>query len=305
MKRLACLIIFLAVSVSCGADDLVKVPWPEFREIFRQNIEREIRDGLPKAEEKKPDPVVFVIDRADFSLALGKERATGRVRISGKTVSGEPEKIPIFDENAALSEIGGITGGILLPADNGQKGIVFLPEKNAEFELDLSFLAQAGEDAASRFVSFGIPSGIKNSLALTLPSGFRVVEATGVPDEKGVRHFTGRDKITVRFAEEKDLREAMITEIDTFSVISPHGKRIFGETYFFPVRPPSGSFTVKLPEGAQYVSSSLKGSRIRKLDGSAFEITLPPKSREAFSVRFAFPAGNREQHGKRGEFHCA
>lgn len=294
MKRIpffiACIVVF---ATGTNAQDLVKVPWSEFKTIYRENIEREIRDSLPKPEKKKPEPFVYTIDRADFNLALSRDKAGGRAQISGRTISGEPERIPIFDENVALSDIGEISGGILLPADEIKGAILFLPEKNAEFRINVSFLIPVREDSRSRFVSFGTSPGVKNSLAFTLPSGCRLIDATGVADEKGTRHFAAGESVTVRFAEEKDLREAMIPVIDAFTSVSIHGKRIFGETVFLPFRPVSTAFTLKLPQGSQYMSSSLKGSRIRRLDDVSYEIALPPKTRDGFSFQFTLPESEK------------
>ncbi len=156
MKGLLCFIVCIGIAVTgANAEDLVKVPWSEFKTIYRENIEREIRDSLPKPQKIKPEPFIYAIDRADFELVVGGENAGGRARISGRAISGKPESIPIFDDSVALSDIGEISGGVLLPASDEQKGmILFLPDKNAEFNLVVSFLVPTREDSRSRFVSF-------------------------------------------------------------------------------------------------------------------------------------------------------
>jgi len=287
MKRLLTILVALAISESLPADDQVSVPWAEFKELYRESIEREImktRAGLLEGKE----PLVYSIEEAVYKLRLSEERADGEVLISGAVISGETASIPLFGGDLVITGVKQVTGGILLSATEEAGGIAFLPAGSTnQFQLVLSFLARPREDGISKFVSFKIPSALKNSLNIDLPQHAGLLEDPGIVDDAGVYHFAATNLLNVRFVDRRRVSSAAIIDIDMLSRIRLQGNRAIITTAFVPVRPFPGSFLLRIRDEARYVSSSLKPSWIEKRENDSYEIRIPSGEENTFSIQFA------------------
>ena len=287
MKKLTLLLVLAAVPGWPLTAEQVSVPWPEFKKLYGESIEREVMKAQARPTETKP-PLVYTIEEAVYRLDIGKEHAQGDVLVSGKIVSGAPAPIPLFDNALVIAKTKQITGGALLARQDDHGGIAFLPDRTGkDFQLVLSFLVRIQEDSQSRIVSFAVPHALKNSLSLKTAAGTTLLEEPGIADADGVYHFSPGTSVNVRFLDPKGVSATALVDIDTFSRIRVQGRRAMISTTFVPVQRLPKSFILQVQDNAQYVSSSLTASWIKELDKGSYQISIPSAESQPFSIQFA------------------
>lgn len=314
MKHIIVLLSALLLFGICFAEE-VNVPWEEFKELYKESITRQIMDKIPKQKEKP----ITVIEDASYTVAIEKNKAKVGILISGRVLSGKPTKIQLFGGKIALGTIENIKGGSLLSDGNAKKEIEFLPTGEEPFQIALTFYVPVQEDRQSLYISFAIPVSLKNSLSVSSAQDIIVKDVPGIIDENSTYHFSPVHNLTIRFAEKKYIIKTAMLNIDIYSKINFQEKLALLTTYFCPVRPITDTFTLNVPEGATYVSSSLKDSWIKKKDDSSLQITLPQgqplrymfwfqfavkesQKQNTFSVSFPTIENN---NGKQGNFAAA
>ncbi len=281
MKRLFLILILLCVAETLWAGENISVPWEEFKTLYRESVERKIRK-----EPQKEKPQVFSIDDAEYTLAIDKNIAKGEVILSGKVISGEIRPIPIFDNKIPITEVRQVSGGSLLYSQDEDR-ITFLPDGSKNFIINFAFLVTSQEDSRSRYVSFLLPAALRNSLTLKLSSEISLVEHPGIVDSSGGYHFSSKPLLTVRFLDKKVLSATPVVDIDILSRIVLKGHRTIDIMSYFQVQSLPASCILKAPEGAGYISSSLKNSWIKKLDKNNYKLDLPSGMDSTFSLQFA------------------
>jgi hypothetical protein len=286
MRVALLLIAALVASPTLFGDEGGFIPWAEFKSLYRDSVEREI---MKQAAEEVP-PQVHSIDEARYTLHVGSENAQGEILLSGRIVSGKPEPIPLLCNDVVLTGIGSVTGGTVFSGQDENRMFLLPDEGGQEFQLAAGFLVQPQEDNRSRIISFGIPHALRNSLDLRLPPESRFVEGPGIAGADGIYHFSACPRLTVRYLDKQGLAAATIIEIDTLSRITVHENRILINTRFLPTRSVPDSLILQAPEGAGYVSSSLKASWMKRLDNNRYELSIPPGEKGPFSLEFALEA---------------
>ena len=291
MKRLLLLLVLLFMPSALCAEESISVPWKESKALYRESIEREVM-----RTPKEKVPLIYTLEEATYHLTIREKSAEGQVLLSGKVLSGDPEPIPLFNRDMVIAGVKQVTGGSLLPDKSPTEMIYFLPDGETEaFQIMLSFLLEPKEDSRSRFLTIAIPQALKNSLALELPSGARLLDEPGILDAHSIYHFPAAQSLTVRYLDTKGLSTESPVEVDMFSRIRFHGKRAVITTAFLPQQPTPASFTLKAPKGSQYVSSSLNPSWIRQLDNGLYAIDLPPHMEAPFTTRFSVEGSVKDE----------
>jgi len=169
-----------------------------------------------------------------------------------------------------------------------EQGIFFWPDKEKSFHINISFLLPVQEDSRSRYIRFSPPKALKNTLALKVPPGFRLLDQPGIKSDTGIYHFGFKDSVKIRFSDKKALTAAKVVEIDALSRIRIQGRQAIVSAVFYPVQSISEPFSLELPDEALYISSSLKKSWITKSARNTFQIKLPTGSKETFTLAFAY-----------------
>jgi hypothetical protein len=314
MKRLFSLLVTLSISGSLFAAEQVTVPWAEFKDLYKESIEREVMRAKAEPASKK-EPLVYSIEDATYRLKLSKDSIEGEVRIVGRIISGDPAPIPLFGRDIVIAKMKQVEAGSLLSGQGETGGISFLPNgKEDEFQVTLSFLVGPQEDSSSRFISFAIPSALKNSLVIELPESSTLLQEPGIVDADGVYHFAASTSLDLRFRDEDGVAAVGLVDIDTFSRVRLQGKRAMITTSFSPVRTLPRSFVLQVQDNAQYVSSSLKSSWLRKREDNSYEIKVPQGNPDLFWIQFAIEESVeekgfafrlpliKENNGKEGDF---
>lgn len=291
MRTLLVLLALLAIPVTARGEDTVAIPWETFETLYRDRVEKEVLNRMPKpAPEKQPQ--VHSIDEAHYTLDVDGDSARGEVALSGRIASGGPEPIPLFGADVILTSIESVSGGSVMCAED-ERHMVFLPDGEAgAFEVLLRFLVQPSEDERSRVVSFAIPRALRNSLDLTLPSGARVVESPGIDDGSGLFHFSATPSLSVRYLDKRGVEAATATviEIDSLSRVAVQKKRLLITTRFVPVRTLPDTLTLVAPEGAVLVGSSLRASAVKPAGAGHYELQLTQDDAKGFAVDLALEA---------------
>ena len=289
MRTVVLLMALLGACLPAFGQEGGFIPWSEFKTLFRDSVEREVMKRT-LAETQQKTHQVYSINEAHYTLRVEGESAQGEVLLSGRILSGEPEPIALFSKEVVVTGLERVTGGGILCSEREPR-TCFLPDgTDEEFQLLASFLVRPERDDQSRIVSMGVPYALRNSLDLTLPRGARLVEDPGIADTDGIYHFSASPCLTVRYFDEQDPAVAAVIEIDALSRIQVQKSRILLTTTFAPVRPVPEAVVLLVPDGARYVSSSLKASRIKTLDEGRFELHVPADVGDAFSVKLALNA---------------
>jgi hypothetical protein len=258
-------------------------PWEELKALYRAQITQELISGNAIPE---PSPVV-VIDEAHYRLKIAAERVEGEFEIVGRLVSGKPVPVPLFGPELVLRAGGEVTGATLLPAGE-QGGTQYLPETGAEsFRVAASFLTQSTEERGIRTLTLAIPQALRNLVQLELEDGLRLLEAPGIPGPEGEYYLASGEVLQMRYASAAAEVESRAPEVDLFTRVVVSERRVVLETHGVPVRGLPDAALLRLPEGAQLVSTSLKSSEIAPRDSGVYELSGSIDSRQPFVVECA------------------
>jgi len=191
----------------CAAADTVNIPWEEFKTLYKESIEKKI------LAERKTDPFVYSIDLTSYKISLTPSGVKGQVMIQGSLISGKKEPIPLFDKNMIIKDVIRIAGGSLLCEQ--EKGILFYPDKEERFSMELAFYLPVQEDTRSSFAKIKIPTALKNILTLDLSKDLMLLGAPGIKDKTGIYNFSAQSEMTLRFADKG--QKAAATQIKELS----------------------------------------------------------------------------------------
>ncbi len=199
--RTATVVVVLMMSASgLYAEGMASVPWSEFKQFYRESIEREIMETRSGKDTAEP-PFTCHLAAGDYQLQIGRDRVEGTARIAGRVLAGKPVPVPLFGRDIVISGIGGTTGGTLLSGRDEAGGIQFLPDGGTNaFEVLLSFFVPVQEDDRSRLLTFSIPTALQNALTVKLTDDLQLIEMPGIADAAGVYHFAAARNLGVRFA---------------------------------------------------------------------------------------------------------
>ncbi|HBC88204.1 MAG TPA: hypothetical protein DCZ94_14735 [Lentisphaeria bacterium] len=291
MKRTILMLLALLFAAAAYGQNSVSVPWDEFKKIYRDNIEREIKASGPQEKQK----MVFALDLAEYRLSVEKGKVSGKVSLTGKLISGNPVPVPLFGKNFIISKIESASGGTLLCQDD--KSVSVLPSDKEPLKLEISFLSPVLEDKESKYISFQIPDCVSNSLVLQMQDGMNIISAPGIASGSDIYCFNGEKILTVRFAEKEKITASRIIEIGTLSVLQIQGRKAYFTANFAPMQEISGSISLRISEKAKFVSTSLNESWIRKTADGSYTIDFPQPQKDVFSVKFAYDEGDFQSIG--------
>lgn len=286
MRLVVFVFVALLAAVPGQTQDNVLVPWEELKTLYREKMEREFEETL----EKKPQ--VYSIDEGRYVVRLLPDRAEIDVLVSGRSISGDPAPIPLFGQGAVVTNVSQVTGGtIMTPTD--LEATAILPEgEGIAFQFVARLLAQATEDNGEKRVSVPIPHALQNALEVDVPAGLQLLEAQGIADAGGVYRFSASPTLSLRYVDTARLEAATVIQIDTLSRISAQRGRTFVSTHFLPVRAVPKSLTLHAPEGAKFLSSSLRTSSIQESGDGSYELRFPEEQSEFFSIEWALDAAD-------------
>ena len=274
------MLVFLITESICAGES-ISVPWEEIKTLYTERITRQIMEEA----KKEKDPMVYSIETALYRITIDRQKVSGDVVLTGKVISGEPDLIPLFGSDLVIKDLNNVSGGSMLCDETHNNKILFLPDKNTNFQISFPFFVPIQEDNSSRFVSIKIPPALKNSVLLTLAPDLSLVEAPGIKNSDETYHFSARSVLTIRFSDRKAVSAAPVVEIDTFARIRLQDRQAIINTTFLPVQPLTSGFIVEISENATYLSSTLKSSWIKALDDRRYQINLPPGSNNRFSIQ--------------------
>lgn len=288
MRVLVVLILLMIAAVPLIAEEGVVIPWEEFKSLYRESIEREITNKLAQPV---PAPQVYSIDEARYRVELDRAGARVEALISGRVLSGTPQPIPLFGKDSVVTVVEQATGGSVTSCEDGR--MAFLPEATQTgFQVVVQFLVEAKDDNGARAVKLDIPPALQNALELTTAADMSVIEAPGILDAQGARHFAACSNLTIRYADTKQVEAATavemahVIELDSVSRITLQGDRLFIASYFLPTRALPDTLVLTAPRGAKYISSSLRPSSLSRLENDRYELRVPSDPKGIFSIEF-------------------
>lgn len=220
MKTMAAsLVLMIIVTGTTCAQEMASVPWAEFRQVYRESIEREL---LEAQQRTAPSAVPFLchLDDVVYRLAIAKDKVSGEARVSGRVISGTPVPITLFGRDIIISDITDIGGGVLLSGPESAQGVQFLPDAGTNaFHVSLSFFVRVQEDERSKMLSFSIPPALKNTVTLSLSDNLRLLEDPGIADQAGAYHFAASRTLGIRFTGETVSRTNVL-DVSGFTAVA-------------------------------------------------------------------------------------
>lgn len=285
MRRMMLCLILLIVGSNSALYAEAPVPWDELRSLLEQNVERKLRDELEPREEIKN---LCSLDTANYRIDVADDTVSGTVTFTGHVLSGKPASLPLLGAGAILTAVKDVSGASAR-WDAEQEAMLLYPDPLAEsFSVSVDFLIEPSEESGTWSLSMAIPFALTNSATVALPPGFALVQHPGVRDEAGVCHFPPASCLTLQYLNTQQVRTTAV-EADLLSRIALQKDRVLVTTFVEPSRPLPENLTLQAPDGAEWVSSSLRSSSVQAADNAQYVITLPPGDTRPFSVEFALP----------------
>lgn len=262
-RRLCCLLLLTGAA---NAQTDVAVPLEEYKGLFRERIERELRE-----QPKTPD--LHTIEHAEYTVWLESARIEGEALFRGKVVSGRPPAFKVLGREVAITEVVETSGGALLSGDDGSPA--FLADPGApDFVVHLRFSTLTTEDAGMRAARFTIARSVRSALTINVGVGLRLAEAPGIVAGDGVYHLAAADEITLRFFDREHIAAAAMVEVDTLAEITAQKGRHLVRIWMLPQRSMQAPVVVIAPPNAQYVGASLPADAITKKADGLYDVTL-------------------------------
>ncbi|MCC6696435.1 MAG: hypothetical protein IT365_12460, partial [Candidatus Hydrogenedentes bacterium] len=223
---------------------------------------------------------------ARYRIEASTESAQVQVLISGKVLSGTPAPIPLFGEDAILTQLEQSSGATVVCSGDTNR-IALLPDAvPGEFQLMARFLVRVSDEGGTRAIAFSIPTALQNSLSISLPAESKLVECPGLPDVDGTYRFAASTQFRVTFAGKEHAEAVVPIEVDALSRIELRDARLYLTMYCVPLRPLAGTLDVRVPQGAKLVTSSLQGSIGEPNSEGLCTLRLPPEYQEPFTLEF-------------------
>jgi len=238
--------------------------------------------GVETAEHNRKS---YVIKETDYSINITDKSAVVEIKIEGSIFDESEEPIFLLDNKSVISDINKITGGTLV-SGKANSGFFLMPNKN-NFLVHLTFLLEIQEDNKSKFIEFAIPKSIRNRLKVTLPSDYELLDNPGIADKKGIYHFSINSLMTLRFKDKATVSTAAIVDTDSFSNVTLQSKRAIISTHFTATRSFSDGVMVVVPDGMNFLNSSLKSSWLSRENGIGYRVKIPQAETRDFVMQFS------------------
>lgn len=282
-------VLLVTLCIRCAAvygDEGFLPPWEELKSLYRQSIEQEF---IQKAAAPKAVPQVYSVDVAQYTLTMNAFGVQGNVMLSGTILTGDPEPIPLFGNEMAITEVQEIVGGAFLYLPDSAH-LAFLPEENTnEFRATVAFLLPIQEENGIQEIRFTIPPSARNSLKITLPEEADFSETPGIADADGIFHFSARPELCVKYYKKQQTFAApsAVIELDALACIRIEKNRLFVTAHYQPMRPAPETLALHVPSGTNYIASSLNANRLNKTAEDQYTISFPESEQQPFSIDFA------------------
>ncbi|MCC6488639.1 MAG: hypothetical protein IT364_14170 [Candidatus Hydrogenedentes bacterium] len=273
----------ILVCTAARGEEGVFMPWEAFETMYRDRITREIR-GEPLVVEVIPQ--VYAIHEARYRVEATTESAQVQVLISGKVLSGTPAPIPLFGEDAVLTQLEQSSGATIVCSGDTNR-IALLPDAvPGEFQLLARLLVRVKDEGDVRAIAFGIPTALQNSLSISLPAESKLLECPGIQDVDGTYCFAASKQFRATFAGKEHMEAVAPIEIDALSRIEVRDSRLYLTMHCVPLRPLTGALDVRVPQDAKLFSSSLQGSTGEPSSEGICTLRLPPGYQDPFTLEF-------------------
>jgi hypothetical protein len=273
------MVCLLLTSVA-AAEDTVSVPWPEFRQLFQESIEKKLKADLPSPSK----PQIAAIESGVYHMELKQGRVEGKFAISGRVLSGGPEAITLFAHSVVIDQILAVSGGHLLFNQGGPAGIAFYPDGVGPFHVEATFLTPLTEDHRYATVSLAIPPALKNALYLNQADRSHLAAQPGIQAQDGAFCFAGRNEMTLRFTRSDLAEGGPPPQADLLTGLRWEALTTRMETFIWPRQPLPVTYELIVPDGFALVSASLAMTTLTQVSAKRVRIEVPPEARLPFSL---------------------
>lgn len=307
LKTILVVLVLLAPHWAQASNSLT-LPWAEFKALYSERLKYEFEQQLG---DEDPEPV-YSLAEASYSISVSETSALLDISIKGSVLQGEPDPIPLFERDLAITRIIAVEGGTIIGDDDGYK---LFTQDQAQFELRLSAVLAVGEDKRSRYLRFAIPAAVTNVLFVDLAQGLELIGPPGMRQADGRYYLSPATELELRFSDTTSLSADHDPNIDTFTELALEGDKYILTTTYVPNQALPASLEISYAAPLRYLDTSLKGSFVKRVEEERIQLALPHDWMSPFTLRFETDArpelgglrlpGVLSSTGRQGEFQIA
>jgi hypothetical protein len=276
-------LIFIGLILIVGSigfsEEMVTLPWKEFKEVYQEHI---LKDSA--SPELKSEKLITSLTMSDYHLTINETNAILQIEITGKVIQGKPEIITLFDKDVVISGKVSVANGKIISYENA---ICILPNDDKDFKVSLNLLLNFQEDSLSQYVALNIPDTLQNKLTISLNDKLKLIEKPGIEDQNGAFFFSSKNDLMVRFRAKNSIDIKKNPSVDILTQFELKNSRLIGEISLFVAKKSSRQFFIQIPVAYHFISSSLKNSRFKIFAGNKMEIKIPEEKSNVITINFS------------------
>lgn len=213
MKQLIIVIGLVFTTWSYATESSVTVPWQAFDSIYKEQIKQDLKS----AEVADPDPLITLED-IQYDLTIKAEQVTGTVAIAGSVLVGNPDPMPLFGENLAVTNILEANNAVLLANDSRY----YLYTHDAgQFLIRFAISIPVIDFQVKPRLEFDVPSAVRNELKIKSEEGLKILRSDGLHKVGDSYFFSPRSVLSVGFEHISQpltgsiSEDSLLSEVDT------------------------------------------------------------------------------------------
>ena len=210
------LILFIGIVFSTtpyAIESTVTVPWQAFDSIYKEQIEQDLK----KAEIPEPDPLI-ALESIQYDLTVQGEQVIGTIAIAGSVLVGDPDPLPLFGENLAVTNTLEATNAVML-ADAGRYYLYTYDAGVFSIRFEVS-LPIADFQVKPR-LEFEVPTAVRNELKITLSERLQLLPSDALHPVGDRYFFSPRSLLSIGFEHVGETidgvlsEDSLLSEVDT------------------------------------------------------------------------------------------
>ncbi|MCP4186052.1 MAG: hypothetical protein GY763_00460 [Gammaproteobacteria bacterium] len=204
-------------SWSHAVESTVTVPWPEFDTIYKERIAQDLKTK----EVTEPAPVM-VLENIEYDLKVHESQVTGTVSVNGSVLSGDPEPLPLFGHNIAVTNIVDAQNAILM-AKNGRYQLDTV--ESGIFSIRFTVSIPITDFQVKPRLVFDVPAAVRNELKIKTDESLEIRQSDSLHKIDGSYFFSPRSELNVVFEHVgqpltgSEPEDKLLDEVDTPSAV--------------------------------------------------------------------------------------
>jgi len=213
MKFLVLIVGLLSSTGIVANESSVTVPWQAFDSIYKEQIQQDLKS----AETPEPEPLI-TLENIQYDLNIQGEQIIGTVVIAGSVLVGDPDPLPLFGENLAVTNILETSNAVLL----ANEGRYYLYAYDAGlFSIRFEISAPITDFQVKPRLELEVPTAVRNELKIKLDERLNILPSDVLHKVGDSYFFSPRSLLAVTFEHKDQLlagsisEDSLLSEVDT------------------------------------------------------------------------------------------